>query len=94
MTGDNENDLARLLEALPPAPSAWVEAAKDLPRMRSEIDRAGIVGRAARDAPYRRAVLKAMEKSLAETSGESRRPSLDALRERLGAADDPRRDDG
>jgi hypothetical protein len=91
VTHPNESELARLLEALPPAPSAWVEAAKELPRMHSEID--GIVERASRDATYRRAVIKAMEKSLAETTDESQRRSLDALRERLGAAEDPGEDD-
>jgi hypothetical protein len=82
----SEQRLAQLLEALPPAPRAWVEAAKELPRMRSEID--GIVERAGRDAAYRSAVIKAMEKSLAETTDESERRALEALRERLGAASD------
>ncbi len=50
MTHPNENELARLLEALAPAPAAWVEAAKELPRMHSEID--GIVERASRDGAY------------------------------------------
>lgn len=94
MTDYDENDLARLLEALPPAPSSWVEAAKELPRMRSESDRSEIVSRAARDARYRRAVIKAMEKTLAETTDGSQRQSLDALRERLGATDDCQQDDG
>jgi len=82
----DENEIARALESLPPAPSAWVEAAKELPRMRSEID--GIVGRATRDAAYRKAVIKAMESSLAHTSDESKRRSLDELRERLAAVED------
>ncbi|HEX6228243.1 MAG TPA: hypothetical protein VFZ41_02150 [Solirubrobacterales bacterium] len=91
MTRHDEDQLAKALESLPPAPSAWVEAAKELPRMRSEID--GIVERATHDAAYRRAVIKAMESSLAETSDESERRSLDELRERLSAAEDSSQDD-
>jgi len=88
----DENEIAKALELLPPAPSAWVEAAKELPRMRSEID--GIVGRATRDAAYRRAVIKAMESSLAETNDQSKRRSLDELRERLAAVEASAKDDG
>jgi hypothetical protein len=94
VTHHDENDLARALEALPPAPSAWVEAAKELPRMRSEADRDEIVRHAARDAAFRKAVIKAMERSLAETSDASERRSLAELRERLGASEDPVQDDG
>lgn len=92
MNSYDENDLARLLEALPPAPSAWAEAAKELPRMRSEIG--GIVDRAVRDAPYRRSVTLAMEKALRETRGRSERETLEALRERLVAVDEREPDDG
>jgi hypothetical protein len=88
----SERRLAELLEALPPAPSAWVEAAKELPRMRSEID--GIVDRAARDTAYRKSVATAIEKALTEAPEGADRETLEALRERLGAIGDRERDDG
>lgn len=88
----SERRLAKLLEALPPAPSAWVEAAKELPRMRSEID--GILDRAARDTAYRESVTTAIEKALSEAPEGADRETLEALRERLGAIGDRERDDG
>ena len=91
MNRHSEDELAKHLEALPPAPPAWAEAAKELPRMRSEID--GIVERAARDAAYRRSVTRAMEKALNETPQGTDREMLETLRERLGAVDDRERDD-
>jgi hypothetical protein len=83
----DEYDLAHLLEALPPAPAAWVEAAKELPRARSEID--DIVARAAHDAPYRRAVTRAMEKALGASSADADRAILEDLCSRLRDAEDP-----
>ena len=88
----SERRLAELLEALPPAPAAWVEAAKELPRMRSEID--GIVDRAVRDAGYHKSVTMAMEKALAAAPKGADREILETLREKLDAVDDSRRDDG
>ena len=43
-----EERLAALLAFLPPAPEAWVEAAKQLPAARAQLD--GIVARAEQDA--------------------------------------------
>lgn len=87
-----EDELARLLEALPPAPLAWVEAAKELPWMRSQID--GIVDRAASDAAFRRSVIVAMEKALSETPEGTERETLETLRQRLGAAGEREPDEG
>jgi hypothetical protein len=43
----NEETLAELLRALPPAPEGWVRAAQELPRSRRELD--DIVARAVAD---------------------------------------------
>ncbi len=44
----DEERIARLLKALPPAPEGWVRAAQELPRSRRELDE--IVARAEADA--------------------------------------------
>jgi DNA-binding transcriptional regulator YdaS (Cro superfamily) len=58
-----EERLAALLALLPPAPEAWLEAAKQLPAARAQID--GIVERAERDAVYRARVVSDLEQALA-----------------------------
>ena len=65
MTDDRspEEQLAELLALLPPAPRAWVEAAKQLPAARAQID--GIVERAEQDAGYRARVVSDLEQALA-----------------------------
>jgi len=69
--------IAQLLAELPPAPWGWVEAARELPRMDS------IVERAAADAEYRARVVKDLEAALAEVGLEPEPPLLDELRHRL-----------
>ena len=54
-----EERLAALLAFLPPAPEAWVEAAKQLPAARAQLD--GIVAR----AEYRARLVADLEKALA-----------------------------
>ena len=51
MTAYNEEKLADLLRALPPAPEGWVQAAQELPFVRAEID--DLVQRAVDDAEVR-----------------------------------------
>jgi hypothetical protein len=65
MTDDRspEEALAVLLALLPPAPRAWVDAAKQLPAARAQID--GIVARAEQDGAYRAQVLNDLEQALA-----------------------------
>ena len=77
-----EEQLGALLREVAEPPRSWVEAAKELPRMRGEID--GIVERAQADAVYRERVLADLEQALKE---EGREPSPDlvaSLRARLG----------
>jgi hypothetical protein len=58
-----EERLAALLAFLPPAPEAWVEAAKQLPAARAQLD--GIVARAEQDAEYRARLIADLEQALA-----------------------------
>ena len=51
MTAFNEERLARLIRALPPAPAAWVRAAQELPLARAGLDE--IVARAEADADFK-----------------------------------------
>ncbi|MDP9257831.1 MAG: hypothetical protein M3Q31_14925 [Actinomycetota bacterium] len=58
-----EEHLAALLALLRPAPEAWLEAARQLPAARAQID--GIVARAEQDAEYRARVVNDLEQALA-----------------------------
>jgi hypothetical protein len=69
----DEERLAALLRALPPAPEGWVKAAQTLPQARREIDE--IAERAAADKEFREAVLADLEKAL-EQAGYDLDPSL------------------
>jgi hypothetical protein len=79
----DEEQIGRLLGALPPAPEGWVTAAQELPRARQEMD--DIVARAEADAEFRAAVMADLESAL-EAAGYDVAPRhLPALRERLEA---------
>jgi hypothetical protein len=62
-TGYDEERLAQLLRALPPAPEAWVRAAQELPVARRGLDT--IVERARADAEFREALIADLENALA-----------------------------
>jgi hypothetical protein len=80
-TQHDEERLAELLGALPPAPEGWVKAAQELPRARREMD--DIVARAEADQEFRAAVMADLEAAL-EAAGYHIDPSLlPALRDRL-----------
>jgi hypothetical protein len=81
MSAFNEDRLAELIGALPPAPEAWVRAAQELPGARTELDE--IVARAEADADFRRALIADLEATLAQEGYEPERPLLDALRRRF-----------
>jgi hypothetical protein len=57
-----EETIAMLLSLLPPAPAAWITAAKELPAARAQLDR--LVERAAQDADYRQQVVQDLEQAL------------------------------
>jgi hypothetical protein len=81
MSAFNEDRLAELIAALPPAPQAWVRAAQELPLARTEIDE--IVARAEADAEFREALIADLEATLAQEGYEPERPVIDALRRRF-----------
>jgi hypothetical protein len=81
MTSFDEERLARLIRALPPAPEAWVRAASELPLARTELD--GIVARAEADAAFRERLVADLEAAL-EAEGYERDPAvIEALRVRF-----------
>jgi hypothetical protein len=84
MNGYDEDTLAALIGALPPAPEAWVRAAQELPFARREHDQ--IVARAEADAEFRRALIEDLEATLAREGYEPDRPIVDAIRRRLSTS--------
>lgn len=83
MSGEtyDEQRLADLIAALPPAPGSWVQAAKELPAARASLD--GIVERARADAEYREQVVADLESALAAAGVEPDRHLVTALRRSL-----------
>jgi hypothetical protein len=81
MSAFNEDRLAELIGALPPAPQAWVQAAQELPLARTEIDE--IVARAEADAEFRIALIADLEATLAQEGYEPSRLPVDELRRRF-----------
>jgi hypothetical protein len=78
----DEERLADLLRALPPAPEGWVRAAQELPRSRAGLD--DIVARAVADAAFRRALIADLEQALQAEGYEPEALPLEELRRRLG----------
>ena len=70
MSAHDEEQLGELLSALPPAPEAWVQAAKRLPQVREGLDR--ILERAEADGDYRRKVVADPEAALVEARRRTR----------------------
>jgi len=81
MTAFDEERLARLIRALPPAPEAWVRAAQELPFVRGELDE--IVARAEADVAFRERLIADLEGALAAEGYERAPVILAALRMRL-----------
>lgn len=77
----DEETLARLLAALPPAPPPWVEAAAELPQTRRDADR--IVALAEADLEFRAAALADLGEALRRAGYEPTRSLLAAVGERL-----------
>jgi hypothetical protein len=78
---DNIEKLATLLSALPPAPKGWVEAAQELPRLRSQLD--GLLARAEADAALRARLEADLEAMLAESGITPNARIVDEVRERI-----------
>ena len=81
MSAYDEEKLAELLRALPPAPRAWVTAAQELPPIRQRIDE--LVARAEADARYREQLVADLERALEAEGVEPNPIVLDSVRERL-----------
>ena len=81
MTRYDEERIAALLRALPPAPRGWVEAAQELPAARRELDE--IVARAEADLEFRKALIADLEAALAAEGYDPGERTLQELRRRL-----------
>ena len=79
----DEETLAALLRALPPAPEGWVRAAQELPRSRRELD--DIVARAVADGAFRTALIEDLERALRDVGYEPGLLPLEELRRRLSS---------
>jgi hypothetical protein len=73
MTSFDEERLARLIRALPPAPEHWVRSAQELPFVRADLDE--IVARAEADAEFRARLVADLEAAL-EAEGFEPRPGV------------------
>jgi hypothetical protein len=80
----DEERVARLLRVLPPAPEAWVTAAKELPAARRQLDE--IVALAEADQAFQAAVIADLETALKERGYEVDPGMLPELRHRLSAS--------
>jgi hypothetical protein len=83
MTDDRHDEvrLAELLQALPPAPEAWVRAAQERPAAGRAIDQ--ILALAETDAEFRRALVEDLEAALRSAGHEPAPALLRGLRSRL-----------
>ena len=81
MTALDEERLARLIRALPPAPEGWVRAAQELPLARAELDQ--IVTRAEADAEFRARLVADLETALAADGYEPSPALVQLLRVRF-----------
>ena len=84
MSAYDEDRLGELIAALPPAPEGWVQAAKELPFARRDLDE--IVVRAEADAAFREALIADLEATLAREGYEPHRPLVDELRRRYSTS--------
>jgi hypothetical protein len=80
----DEERLAELLHALPPAPEGWVRAAQELPAARRALD--DLVERARVDVEFRRLVEADLEAALREAGCEPDRALVALLRVRLASS--------
>ncbi len=79
----DEERIADLISAMPPAPAGWVRAAQELPAARAEMDE--IVARAEADQRFREAAIANLEAALAAEGYDVDQRMLPALRQRLSA---------
>lgn len=85
MTAYDEQDLAGLIGALPPAPASWVQAAQVLPRTRRELRE--LLPRIEQDAGFRAEATRDLERAIEQAGFEARPQLLDELRKGLASDD-------
>ena len=85
MSDTEEQHLAELLSALPPAPEAWVEAAAVLPRARSQLETQvrDVLARAEADRRLRDSLVADLEAALSDLGIEPSERLVAELRLRL-----------
>jgi hypothetical protein len=81
MSRYDEERLGELLSALPPAPEAWVQAAKQRPQVGDRLER--IVERAEADEEYRRKVVADPQAALEEADVVAHSDAVEILRRKL-----------
>lgn len=81
MPSFDEQHLGELLNALPPAPDAWVRAAKEIPQMHDRLD--GIVERAEADDEFRRKVVADPAAALEAADVAAHADTVEILRRKL-----------
>ena len=81
MSDYTEEQLANLIGVLPPAPTAWVQAAQELPAAREAVE--SLVERAHAHSEERQAILADLEASLLQAGVEPSRGLVEELRGRL-----------
>ena len=81
VTSYDEEQLGELLSVLPPAPEAWVQAAKELPVARQRLEE--ILERASVDESYRRRVVADPETVLEEADVVAHTQNIEIIRRRL-----------
>jgi hypothetical protein len=77
----DEEKLGEILNALPPAPESWVNAAHDIPLAQRKLEE--IVERADADDHYRRRVIEDPEAALEEADVVAHSETIEILRRRL-----------
>jgi hypothetical protein len=83
MTSHDEQEIAELIGMLPPAPAAWVSAARELPRTERELKQ--VLPQIEGEAASRAKDTKALEAAI-EAAGLEARPELvNELRRRLAS---------
>ena len=79
----NEERLGELLGLLRPAPAGWVDAASQLPRLRTVLD--DLVERAEADAEFRAALVADLEAAFSRAGVEPTEQALEEIRSRLSS---------
>lgn len=85
---EETREVARLLGALPSAPAAWIEAAKEIPRTKRDLDEFDrrveeIVALTAAKASFREACIADLEEALLAEGYEPDAALVEELRRRL-----------